>query len=217
MPAFYPLPRCHFYRIRRFHSGRFNIVFMRKSVLSSCGAPRRMNFPQSVAHSGLLPLFSGQRKKPSAFPGLQGNQGTVTVKTPGGTLTSNKPFRVTPVILSFTPTSGKVGTSVTTKGNSLTQTKAVTFGGVKATNFSVKSDTRQWQRFQPAPRPARSESLRLEAQRSAPEFSRSQSKVRVQSRQEYSGGRKGSSISFANAATMFGFLMELFDASLFEE
>jgi len=67
--------------------------------------------------------------------------GAVTVKTPGGTLTSNKLFRVTPVILSFSPTSGKVGTSVTIKGNSLTQTKAVTFGGVKATTFTVNSDT----------------------------------------------------------------------------
>jgi hypothetical protein len=67
--------------------------------------------------------------------------GAVTVKTPGGTLISNKVFRVTPVILSFTPTSGKVGTSVTIKGNSLTQTKVVTFGGVKATSFKVKSDT----------------------------------------------------------------------------
>jgi len=67
--------------------------------------------------------------------------GSVTVTTPGGTLTSNKPFRVTPVILNFSPISGKVGTSVTIKGNSLTQTQAVTFGGVKATSFTVKSDT----------------------------------------------------------------------------
>ncbi len=48
--------------------------------------------------------------------------GSVTVTTPGGTLTSNKPFRVTPKILSFNPTSGPVGTSVTITGNSLTQT-----------------------------------------------------------------------------------------------
>jgi IPT/TIG domain len=54
---------------------------------------------------------------------------------------NSKPFRVTPVVLSFTPTSGKVGTFLTIKGNSLTQTKAVIFGGVRATNFSVKSDT----------------------------------------------------------------------------
>jgi uncharacterized repeat protein (TIGR03803 family) len=67
--------------------------------------------------------------------------GSVAVKTPGGALTSNKPFRVTPVILSFSPSSGKVGTLVTITGNSLTQTAAVTFGGVKATSFTVVSDT----------------------------------------------------------------------------
>jgi uncharacterized repeat protein (TIGR03803 family) len=67
--------------------------------------------------------------------------GTVTVKTPGGALVNNKLFRVSPVILSFSPTSGKVGTPVTIKGNSLTQTKSVTFGGIKATSFTVKSDT----------------------------------------------------------------------------
>jgi uncharacterized repeat protein (TIGR03803 family) len=68
--------------------------------------------------------------------------GAVNVTTPGGRLTSNKPFRVTPVVLSFSPTSGKDGTPVTITGNSLTQTKAVSFGGVKVTSFTVKSDTR---------------------------------------------------------------------------
>ncbi len=67
--------------------------------------------------------------------------GSVTVATPGGTLTSNKIFRVTPVILSFSPTSGKVDTSVVIMGNSLTQTTRVTFGGVKATTFTANSDT----------------------------------------------------------------------------
>ncbi len=68
--------------------------------------------------------------------------GSVTVATPGGTLTSNKTFRVTPVILSFSPTSGKVDTSVVIMGNSLTQTTRVTFGGVKATTFTANSDTK---------------------------------------------------------------------------
>jgi uncharacterized repeat protein (TIGR03803 family) len=67
--------------------------------------------------------------------------GSVTVKTPGGTLTSNKTFRVTPVILSFSPTSGKVDTSVVITGNSLLQTNKVTFGGVKATTFTVNSNS----------------------------------------------------------------------------
>jgi uncharacterized repeat protein (TIGR03803 family) len=67
--------------------------------------------------------------------------GFVTVKTPGGTLKSNKQFRVTPVILSFSPPSGPVGTPVMIVGTSFTGATKVTFGGVKATTFSVDSDT----------------------------------------------------------------------------
>jgi uncharacterized repeat protein (TIGR03803 family) len=67
--------------------------------------------------------------------------GSVTVTTPGGTLTSNKIFRVTPAILSFNPTSGSVGTQVTITGTSFTGATKVTFGGVKATTFSVDSNT----------------------------------------------------------------------------
>jgi uncharacterized repeat protein (TIGR03803 family) len=67
--------------------------------------------------------------------------GKVKVKTPGGTLISNVPFRVTPSIASFSPRHGPVGTSVTISGESLTQATSVTFGGVAATNFTVNSDT----------------------------------------------------------------------------
>ena len=59
----------------------------------------------------------------------------------GGTLNSNKKFLVMPQITSFSPTSGAVGTVVTITGVSLTQTSKVTFGGVKATTFSVENDT----------------------------------------------------------------------------
>ena len=34
MAAFYPLPRCHFYRVGGFHCGGFSIVFLRPSVRS---------------------------------------------------------------------------------------------------------------------------------------------------------------------------------------
>ncbi|PYX09568.1 MAG: hypothetical protein DMG88_05515 [Acidobacteria bacterium] len=68
--------------------------------------------------------------------------GFVTVTTSGGALKSNKIFRVTPQITSFTPTSGLVGASVTITGVSLKQTTKVTFGGVKAASFTVDSDTR---------------------------------------------------------------------------
>ena len=67
--------------------------------------------------------------------------GSVTVTTGSTTLTSNKVFRVTPQILSFSPTSGSVGTPVTITGVSLTQTTKVTFGEVKATRFTANSDT----------------------------------------------------------------------------
>ena len=67
--------------------------------------------------------------------------GFVRVTTSSGTLTSNKRFRVTPQITSFSPNSGAVGTVVTITGVSLKQTTSVTFGGVKATTFTVDSDT----------------------------------------------------------------------------
>jgi hypothetical protein len=67
--------------------------------------------------------------------------GSVSVTTPSGKLTSNVAFRVTPQIESFSPTSGPVGTVVTITGAGLTQTSKVTFGGVKATVFTVNSDT----------------------------------------------------------------------------
>jgi len=69
------------------------------------------------------------------------NTGSVAVTTPGGTLTSNKIFRVTPQITSFTPTSGSVGTVVTIIGVSLIQTTKVAVGGIAATTFTVNSDT----------------------------------------------------------------------------
>lgn len=65
----------------------------------------------------------------------------VTVTTPAGRLLSNKKFRVTPQVKTFSPTSGAVGTPVTITGVSLTQATKVTFGGVAATSFTVNSDT----------------------------------------------------------------------------
>jgi uncharacterized repeat protein (TIGR03803 family) len=66
--------------------------------------------------------------------------GSVTVATPGGNLTSNRTFRVTPQIKSFSPSSGPVGTSVVITGVSLTQASLVKFGSKSAT-FTVNSDT----------------------------------------------------------------------------
>ena len=67
--------------------------------------------------------------------------GFVTVTTPSGTLTSNKPFRVTPQVLSFDPPTGAVGTQVTITGVSLTQTQGVGFGDRVPAQFTVSSDT----------------------------------------------------------------------------
>jgi uncharacterized repeat protein (TIGR03803 family) len=67
--------------------------------------------------------------------------GMIKVTTPSGVLSSNATYRVTPQILSFRPTSGPIGTVVTITGVSLTQTTKVTFGGVKASTFTVNSDT----------------------------------------------------------------------------
>jgi uncharacterized repeat protein (TIGR03803 family) len=67
--------------------------------------------------------------------------GQVQVTTPGGTLLSNLAFRVTPVILSFSPPNGPVSTPVVITGQSLTGASRVTFGGIKATSFNVDSYT----------------------------------------------------------------------------
>jgi uncharacterized repeat protein (TIGR03803 family) len=67
--------------------------------------------------------------------------GFVTVTTPSGTLTSDKPFRVTPQFLSFDPPSGPVGAQVSITGVSLTQTQGVGFGDRVPAQFTVSSDT----------------------------------------------------------------------------
>jgi hypothetical protein len=67
--------------------------------------------------------------------------GPITVTTPNGTATSPTPFVVTPRIKSFTPTSGPVGTVVTINGNTLTGATSVTFNGVPALTYKVRSNT----------------------------------------------------------------------------
>jgi uncharacterized repeat protein (TIGR03803 family) len=66
--------------------------------------------------------------------------GPVSVATAGGNLTSDQTFRVTPVIKTFNPTSGPVGTSVVVTGGSFTQATTVKFGS-KSASFNVNSDT----------------------------------------------------------------------------
>jgi hypothetical protein len=66
--------------------------------------------------------------------------GPISVTTPSGTGTSNLSFSVTPVISSFTPTCGPVGTSVDILGSGFTGALEVTFGGTDA-SFTVDSDS----------------------------------------------------------------------------
>jgi len=67
--------------------------------------------------------------------------GSITVNEPGGTLTSNKIFRVTPQIFSFSPTTGSAGTTVVITGDSFTGATEVTFPCGKKATFTVDSDT----------------------------------------------------------------------------
>jgi len=66
--------------------------------------------------------------------------GTVTVTTGETTLATVQPFRVTPTLISFDPSSGPVGTPVTITGTGFLQAAHVTFNG-KAATFTVNSDT----------------------------------------------------------------------------
>lgn len=70
--------------------------------------------------------------------------GLLTVSTQSGLVgTSSGSFTVTglPVVNSFTPASGTMGTNVTLSGTGFTATSAVTFNGVNAA-FTVSSDTK---------------------------------------------------------------------------
>jgi uncharacterized repeat protein (TIGR03803 family) len=77
-----------------------------------------------------------------AKPAAGSTTAQITVKEPSGNLLTFQKFKIVPSITSFTPTSGPVGTQVTITGVSLSQATAVKFGGVKATSFTVNSDTK---------------------------------------------------------------------------
>ncbi len=73
--------------------------------------------------------------------------GAVTVTAPGGTLTSPDSFTVTastplaPVVSSFSPKQGTVGTSVTITGSNFTGATSASFNVTTTTAITVKSDT----------------------------------------------------------------------------
>ena len=68
--------------------------------------------------------------------------GLVTVTTLGGTATSATTFTPAPIITSFTPTSGGVGTTVTINGSNFTGTTVVKFNGTNAASFTVVSNVK---------------------------------------------------------------------------
>jgi hypothetical protein len=66
--------------------------------------------------------------------------GQIQVTTPGGVATSTGSFSVTPVINSFLPTSGPVGTSVVISGTTFVGVTGVLFNGQLAA-YTVNSPT----------------------------------------------------------------------------
>jgi uncharacterized repeat protein (TIGR03803 family) len=70
-----------------------------------------------------------------------GKTGAVTVVRPSGNLNSIQQFKVTPTVSSISPTSRPIGTVVTINGTGLTRASKVAFGSVKATTFTVNSDS----------------------------------------------------------------------------
>jgi len=76
-----------------------------------------------------------------AKPAAGSTTAQITVKEPSGNLLTFQKFKIVPSITGFTPTSGPVGTQVTITGMSLSQATSVKFGGVKATTFTVNSNT----------------------------------------------------------------------------
>jgi len=71
-----------------------------------------------------------------------GETGFVTVTTGSGTLISSKIFKVPPKLISFSPTSGKVGDPIVLTGTGLIQTAKITVGGVAVTSYTVNSDSK---------------------------------------------------------------------------
>ena len=67
--------------------------------------------------------------------------GRLSIKTPGGIATLENLKYNQPTILSFTPTNAGLYTTMTIKGENLSNIKKVIIGGKDAINFEIKSDT----------------------------------------------------------------------------
>jgi uncharacterized repeat protein (TIGR03803 family) len=76
----------------------------------------------------------------TAKPANGDTTGVITVDEPGGNLVSPQSFKILPVLKTFLPTSGPVGTQVVLTGTSFLQATTVKFG-TKVATFTVNSDT----------------------------------------------------------------------------
>jgi hypothetical protein len=78
----------------------------------------------------------------TAFVPTNTTTGLISIVTPNGTAFSSNNFTVVypPFILSFSPTNGIPGTSVTITGSNFTGAEVITFNGTNA-SFNVNSDT----------------------------------------------------------------------------
>jgi flagellar hook capping protein FlgD/IPT/TIG domain-containing protein/alginate lyase len=106
---------------------------------------RNLAAATATAFNGTAAAFSVQSDtlvRATVPPGA--GTGRITVTTPLGTGTSVTNFVVigSPVISSFAPSSGPVGTAVTITGTGFLGATAVTFNAVAATGFTVDSGTR---------------------------------------------------------------------------
>jgi hypothetical protein len=71
-----------------------------------------------------------------------GSSGAMTVTSNGGTAQAQGfTFMKEPVISSFTPTSGTIGTIVTIRGNYFNNVSVVDFGSIPASNFTIVNDS----------------------------------------------------------------------------
>jgi hypothetical protein len=71
-----------------------------------------------------------------------GSSGNIEITTPGGTATrSGFVYYPKPVISSFYPTSGGIGSVITLKGTSFNSVSVIRFGGINAASFTIQSDT----------------------------------------------------------------------------
>ncbi len=99
--------------------------------VATLGAPS-VTIPAGQQTSGAVTVSAvgpGTATLTATAPGFTDGSATLTVALPAPTVTS------------FTPTSGRIGDSVTVAGTLFFQPSAVTFGGVAATSFTANSLT----------------------------------------------------------------------------